>query len=165
MPLLAHAADLIRNNLVRIHRGRKAWPVVIGSLTDTQLGILNAERAQRGFRAMVAKVVFVGAHIYQSRVVEDGYTFDDVISQIASAMHETSVLRIEPKMNGVVSCVEREDGYGNRIIDWGVLECDMRFPKPELYSVIPKGDKIKPAKNNTGHDSATCVRNSTDSPG
>lgn len=146
MPLNANAAELIRGNLVKIHRGRKAWPVVIGCLTDAQLEILNAERERRGFKTMVAKVMFVGAHIYDSRVVQDGYSFDDVITQIESAMHETAILKIEPKMNGLVSCVEREDGYGNRIIDWGVLECSMRFPRPELYSVIPKGDHIKPSK-------------------
>jgi hypothetical protein len=146
MPLLENAGELIRKNLIKIHRGRKAWPVVIGCLTDAQLEILNTERALRGFLAMAAKVVFVGAHIYDSRVVQDGYSFDDVVNQITSAMHETSILRIEPKMNGLVSCAEREDGYGNRVIDWGVLECSMRFPRPELYSVIPKGDNIKPPK-------------------
>jgi uncharacterized protein YfiM (DUF2279 family) len=146
MPLLANAGDLIRKNLMKIHRGRRAWPVVIGSLTAAQLEVLNAERARRGFRPMTEKVVFVGAHIYNSRVLQDGYSFEDVIVQITGAMRETSILKIEPKMNGLVSCAKRDDGYGNRIIDWGVLECDVRFPRPELISVIPKGDKNKPVK-------------------
>ena len=61
-------------------------------------------------------------------------------------MHETAIFRADPKMSGLESCVERDDGYGNRVIDWAVLECSMRFPRPELYSVIPKGDNIKPVK-------------------
>lgn len=95
---------------------------------------------------MIAKVVFVGSHVYNSRILQDGYSFDDVIEQIFSAMHETAVFRESPKMSGLVSCVERDDGYGNRVIDNGVLECSMRFPRPELYSVIPKGDQRKPPK-------------------
>ena len=146
MPLVPGAADLIRKNLMKVHRGRNAWPVVIGYLTDVQLEMLNTERVRRGFKMMSAKVVFVGAHIYDSRVKRDGYSFDDVVLQITSAMHETAVFRPDPKMSELESCIEREDGYGNRVTDRAVFECSMRYPKPELYSVIPKGDYIKPAK-------------------
>jgi len=41
---------------------------------------------------------------------------------------------------------KREDGYGNRVSDQAILECTTRFPYAELYSAIPKGDKIKPAE-------------------
>ena len=66
MPLNVNAAELIGKNLLKLHHGRKAWPVVIGYLTAVQLERLNAERTRRGFEMMVAKVVFVGAHIYKA---------------------------------------------------------------------------------------------------
>ena len=140
MPLLANAKHLILKNLLKVHHGRRAWPVVIGCLTEVQLADLNAARQRRSFKPMVAQVVFVGNHIYDSRVRDDGYSFDDVIAQVLSAMHETAVFSESPKMSGLVSSIEREDGYGYRVIDNAVLECSMRFPRPELYSVIPKGD-------------------------
>ncbi len=146
MPLLANAKDLILKNLLKVHHGRRAKPVVIGSLTDVQLAALNTERQQRGFKPMIAELVFVGNHIYDSRVREDGYSFDDVIAQVYSAMHETAILSHSPKMSGLVSSAKRDDGYGNNVTDNGVLECSMRFPRPELYSVIPKGDYNKPPK-------------------
>jgi hypothetical protein len=146
MPLIENARKLILKNLFKVHRGRKAWPVVIGSLTSAQLADLNAERQRRGFEPMIGQVVFVGQHIYDSRVKEDGYSFNDVIDQIYSALDQTAVFSESPKMSGLVSSIERADAYGNRIIDNGVLECSMRFPRPELYSVIPKGDHKKPPK-------------------
>lgn len=146
MPLHADAKKSIFNNLVKIHSGRRAKPVFIGCLTDIQLAELNEERAGRGFKPMNCEVVFVGQHIYDKRVCVDRYSFNDVIAQIESVMLETAIFRVSPKMNGLVSIVEREDGYGNCVTDEGVLECSMRFPRPELYSVIPKGDDTKPPK-------------------
>lgn len=146
MPLRPNAKKLILKNLLKIHHGRRARPVPIGDLTDIQLRDLNAERERRGMQPMKHEVKFVGAHIYDSRVRQDGYSFDDVIAQIYSAMGETAVFSENPKMSGLVSTVKRDDGYGNSIIDNGVLECSMRYPYPELYSVIPKGDHKKPPK-------------------
>ena len=38
----------------------------------------------------------------------------------------------------------RQDRYGNCTIrDLAVFECTARHPRPELYSVIPKGDLQK----------------------
>ncbi|SRR6266481_1554875 len=165
MPLNKNAKNLILKNLLNIHRGRKAWPVVIGWLTDTQLFALNRERDRRGFPPMCAHVVFVGNHIYDSRVKENGYRFDDVIAQIESAMDETAVFREGPKMACLVSSKKRDDGYGNQVTDESVLECSTKFPRAELYSVIPKGDQNKPQKNNTDHESAACVNPSADSTG
>jgi hypothetical protein len=44
----------------------------------------------------------------------------------------------------------RADRYGNTVKDRAILECSARHPKPELFSVIPKGDRIKPQKQK-GH--------------
>src|SRR5689334_20373745 len=123
MPLHANAAQLIRANLEQIQNGRRPRAVVIGCLTDEQLAALNAERAQRNFTMMEAEVVFIGPHIYASRVLRDGYTLDDVILQITTGMHENSTFHANPKMNALVSSSGREDGYGNIVIDNAVFEC------------------------------------------
>ena len=146
MPLFENARALILKNLMKLHRGRTAWPVAIGCLTDTQLSMLNAERAGRNFKAMTARVLLVGAHIYESRVRRDGYSFDDVILQIESALHHTAMFTPGPSMSEIVSCSERDDGYGNRVIDTAVLGCDSKYPHSELYSIIPKRDHVKPSK-------------------
>jgi hypothetical protein len=40
----------------------------------------------------VGPVVFIGAHLYRSRIERDGYTIDDVAGQIISAMSAASAL-------------------------------------------------------------------------
>lgn len=146
MPLYHDAERLIRANLDVIKNGRKAQAVIIGRLTDKQLTALNEERKRRNLPSMVAEVVFIGRHIYESRILQDGYTIDDVVKQIACAMAENSAFHANPKMNALVCQTERGDGYGNRVRDTAVFECTARYPRPELYSVIPKGDAVKPQK-------------------
>jgi hypothetical protein len=168
MPLCENAEKGIRKNLQYIRNGRKAHPVVIGHLTDVQLGKMNEERAGRGFPAMGSTVLFVGQHVYNSRITQDGYSVDDVIAQITSAMNEDSVFHVNPKMNSVVNAKAREDGYGNSVFDEAVFECSVRYPFPELFSVIPKGDKIKPKdapKKNMGRANAAHIQNSANPSG
>jgi hypothetical protein len=114
---------------------------------------------------MASKVIFVGQHVYDSRITQDGYSVDDVITQITSAMDENSVFHANPKMNSLVSNNVREDGYGNSVLDEAVFECSGRYPYPELLSVIPKGDKIKPkdaSKKNTGRANAARIQKPAD---
>jgi hypothetical protein len=144
MPLNENAEKIIRKNLQYIRNGRKAHAKPIGRLTDVQLAKMNEERAGRGMPPMRPEIMFLGQHIYESRIIKDGYSVDDVIAQIQSAMHESCIFHANPKMNALVSSTPREDGYGNMVTDQAVFECSTRFPKPELYSVIPKGDEIKP---------------------
>lgn len=167
MPLADNAEKLIRKNLQYIRNRRKAHAVVIGHLTEDQLAKMNEERSQRGLPEMKAQVVFVGQHIYDSRIQQDGYSVDDVIAQIVSAMGESCVFHANPKMNSLVSPTGREEGYGNSVFDEAVFECSMRYPKPELFSVIPKGDKIKPkeAKKNMDRANAVHIRKSTNPSG
>jgi hypothetical protein len=40
----------------------------------------------------------------------------------------------------------RNDGYGNMVRDRAILELTQRKPRAELYSVMPKGDTIKPPR-------------------
>lgn len=165
MPLQNDAEQLIRRNLQEIQAGRRAKMVVVGALSDAQLAALNTFREATGRPPMVREIVFIGKHLYQSRIERDGYTFDDVIDQIVSAMDESSVLRTNRHMTALENPNLRADRYGNNVRDQAVLECTSRHPRPELYSVIPIGDKNKPrtrggrpgdeAKNNKGREAAT----------
>ena len=154
MPLYSNAVKLIRANLEAIANGKQVRAVAIGFLTQKQLDGINSERASRKLPPIVAKVLFVGGHAYKSRVKKDGYTIDDMIDQIVSAMSEESVLDTENYMSAIINPTQREDRYGNKVRDKVVLECSMKHPKAELYSVVATGDKVKPkdfAKKQKGH--------------
>jgi hypothetical protein len=87
----------------------------------------------------VGRVVFNGAYLYRSRIERDGYTIDDVVGQIISAMSAASALVGNLPMQAVENPTPRADRLGNTIHDREVFECMSRHPRPELYSVIPKG--------------------------
>ncbi len=146
MPLLANARERMRINLEKIRDGEKVHAITIGQLTEKQLGDINSNRAIQQLPPIVAEVVFVGGHIYKSRVVRDGYTIEDVLDQISSAMDFSSVAIKTLKMTEIENPNPRSDRYGNEVKDRAVFECSARHPRPELYGVIPKGDKIKPIK-------------------
>lgn len=146
MPLNNDAERLIRANLEAIKNGGRGRLVVIGTLTPRQLEDLNAAQAKRGFEPMNSEVVFIGRHSYVSRCDGDGYTIEDVIQQITWAMHESALIYTAVKMNALKSQRPRNDGYGNQILDKAVLECTGKYPNPELFSVIPIGDKNKPPR-------------------
>jgi hypothetical protein len=152
MTLRAEAAALIRANLEQIAAGYKAGLVEIGVLTQEQLAEINKHRAAKGLIAISAEVVFIGKHIYQNRIAKDGYTIDDVIDQITNAMHSDSLVLDTSKMTAMENPHLRADRYGNRVRDRAIFECSARHPRPELFSVIPKGDLIKPQKKK-GHSS------------
>jgi hypothetical protein len=145
MPLFVNAAQLIRANLeqfkpdVKIH----VRAVAIGTLSDAQLVTINAERGKDGLKPIVSEILFVGWHIYKSRILRDGYTIPDVIDQIESSLGGEAVVEYQTFLENPV---RRKDRYGNMVQDRAILECSVRHPRPELFSVIPKGDKIKPAK-------------------
>ena len=89
------------------------------------------------------EIVFIGRHIYASRS-KDGYTIDDMVVQIESALSSASVVFANPKMTAMANPQARPDGYGNRVHDRAIFECTQRKPRTELFSVIPKGDVQKP---------------------
>jgi hypothetical protein len=148
MPLYWNAADLIRANFEEIARGNKPKGAEIGRLTGKQLADINQLRAAHvpPLPPMVAEVIFYGRHMYASRVVRDGYTVDDVVDQIVSAMGSAAVFAHNPKMTILQNRTGRADRYGNIVRDLAVLECTVRHPRPELFSVMPKGDAIRPKK-------------------
>ncbi len=146
MPLYPNARDVIRTNLGRIRNKNKVHIVPIGTLTVAQLTTINAGRLTQGLSPIAEEVVFVGGHIYKSRIIGDGYTIEDVIDQISSAMDCTAIVLDGAHMTTTENPNPRPDRYGNLVRDRAVFECSTRHPLPELFSVIPKGDNIKPTK-------------------
>jgi hypothetical protein len=49
-------------------------------------------------------------------------------------------------MSAIKNPTERADRYGNQVRDEAVFECSTKHPRAELFSVVARGDKIKPAK-------------------
>ena len=66
--------------------------------------------------------------------------------QIEYALADTAIVLPILKMTATRSATLRSDGYGNYVFDEAVYELTQRKPRAELFSVIPKGDKIKPLK-------------------
>ncbi len=148
MPLYPNAQSLIRANLEALQNGKRVKGVAIGTLTATQLNAINAERAAEGgaLPPILEEVIFFGSHAYQSRVLQDGYTIDDVVDQVMSAMDAQSVVVTSTRMTTIQNPIPRADRYGNQIRDKAVLECTRRHPRAELFTVVPKGDTNKPQK-------------------
>lgn len=149
MPLYENAIALMRANLEAFARGERPPRVEIGELTQKQLQALNDHRlaGNPALKPVLATVVFIGRHVYLRRIRDDGYTIDDAIDQISAAMSATAVFDGGTPMQRIKSATNRADRYGNaKIRDCMILECTAHRPNPELFSVIPKGDLIKPVK-------------------
>lgn len=147
MPLYKNALYLLRANLEEVSRGGRVRAVVVGELTEDQHAVINQHRAAAGLPKLEnPEIVFIGKHVYASRVDRDGYTIDDVIQQIMSALAADAVVLASPKMSALESTTLREDSYGNLVRDRAVFEMTQRKPRAELYSVMPKGDTIKPPR-------------------
>lgn len=147
MPLYENAEYLIRANLNEIAKGGRARVVEIGFFSDVQLVAINRQKQSDGLPLLESNViVFIGQHAYNSRVIRDGYTIDDVVIQITSALEETALVVASPRMTSVKSCKPRQDGYGNEVLDEAIFELVARKPRAELYSIVPKGDRNKPKR-------------------
>ena len=144
MPIFENAVPLIRRQLEAIQDGERVTVFPVGRLTPAQLGAINAVRNLGGYLPIIDEVIFLGPHLYRSRVVKDGYSIEDVIEQIVSAMDMRATVISTQKMTAMRNATPRTDCYGNRVCDLVVFECTARHPRPELYSVIPKGDLKKP---------------------
>ena len=153
MPLCSDARALIRSNLEQFQPSVKARVrgVVIGALTDIQLNAINESRKAKGLTPVTAEVIFFGWHVYKSRVIRDGYRIEDVVDQIESAMSSDSVVLDPEHMTALENPTARLDAYGNMVKDRAIFECTMHHPRPELFTVMPKGDTIKPRHKEKGH--------------
>lgn len=166
MPLYPDAEQLIRGNIAFIKRGGKPRPVLIGYLTNIQLLSINAYRASRNWEPINREIVFIGCHVYDSRVTRDGYSEDDLLAQIRTAFSETCRYIWTPKMTVLQNPTQTESGYGCRVRVELTLECSARHPRSEMYSVVPRGDKLhKPAKLREAAEAASLVDHVTNPPG
>jgi hypothetical protein len=145
MPLFENAIGAIRANLEALARKEKVKLVSIGTLTDSQVTAINGYRIEHGLPAISNEVVFIGSHIHRSRIVKDGYSIEDVLDQILSAFDCSSTV-INGKMSAIKNPTSRSDRYGNQVRDEAVFECSTKYPRAELFSIVPRGDKIKPTK-------------------
>lgn len=140
MPLDPTQREAIRTNLQRIANGEKPPLIIIGELTQKQFADINAYRSAEQLPALEsAVVVYSGRHHYGSRI-KDGYTIEDMLLQIESALSAHSEVVAGKKMTGVQNKQGRNDGYGHIVKDLVVLELTSRKPRAEALSVIPKGD-------------------------
>lgn len=145
MPLFPGAIDDIRAQLIKIQTGERVPVIHVGALLPEQVEQLNSFRRSSGLVEIAENLVFVGRHIFNSRIVKDGYSIEDVCIQVESALHPASLVHITPRGSTIIqSPTHRDDGYGNQVRDEVVFELTGRNPLVEIFSVIPKGDKIKP---------------------
>jgi hypothetical protein len=148
-PLFGNADQLICANLEQFRPDIKVrvQGVIIGELTDIQLTDLNSDRAELNLPPLISEVIFFGWHTYKSRIIGQRYTIDDVIDQIRGALASESIIIESRYMTALENPNLREDRFGNQVNDKAILECSARHPRPELFSVMPKGDIVKPPKN------------------
>lgn len=144
MPLYVDAENLVRANLTTIAQGGKPPVREIGALTHEQFVEVNRVRVGLGLHEVRENgIVFLGRHLFNSRSA-DGYTIDDMLLQIASAMDAGATVMVRQRMTAVQNMTARQDRLGNAIQDRAIFEATARKPRLELFSVIPKGDAIKP---------------------
>lgn len=147
MPLIQNGRSILRASLEMLAQGEKPLVVTIGYLTMAQHATISEYRLMHGLPGLASpEIVFLGRHLHHSRAIKDGYSIDDIIDQIESAIADTALVIATHKMTALKSSVARSDRYGNQVIDEAVFELTQRRPKAELYSVIPKGDKNKPPR-------------------
>src|SRR5574343_589105 len=102
MPLNPDARQILRANLEMLAQGEKPLVVTIGYLTAEQHAAINEHRAKQCLPQLASpEVVFLGRHLYNSRAVTDGYSIDDILDQIESAMSASSMVIATHKMTAL----------------------------------------------------------------
>jgi metal-dependent amidase/aminoacylase/carboxypeptidase family protein len=146
LPLFQGLQAELHTHLDRLSKGERVPMIAIGYFTSGQFAAINEGRAGQKLHALEQnEIVFIGRHLHQSRT-RDGYLITDIVAQIVSALSASSVARVERDASYIQNPTARADGYGNMVFDRAVFEMTAKKPRAELYSVIPKGDKLKPNK-------------------
>ncbi|MFG3447099.1 hypothetical protein ACGFZ3_00755 [Stenotrophomonas sp. NPDC047960] len=147
MPLYDNAPPLILDQLRRIAGGERVGIVEIGELTVSQFDELVRQKRELGHEPPASRMlVYLGRHRYESRVRKDGYLPCDLVCKLQAALACSSVIETHRHMTAVVSTNDRNDGHGNKVRDRAILELQARKPRAEVFSVVPKGDLIRPKK-------------------
>ena len=146
MPLYDGMEARLREHLERVANGDRVPMIVIGCFTDVQFAAINTGRAALDLHLLEQnEIVFIGRHLHTSRS-KDGYHLDDIVRQILSALSDDALAHIDAIVSYTQNPNARDDGYGNQVHDRAVFEMTAKKPRAELYSVMPKGDKLKPNK-------------------
>ena len=146
MPLYEDAEAAIIRQLELLAAGEKPRVIAIGCFTPVQFEAINIGRTDLGLHVLIEnEILFLGRHVYKSRT-DDGYRIEDIVVQVRSALSVEAVADIQKHMSSIQCATGRDDGYGNLVRDRAIFEMTARRPKAELFSVIPKGDAIKPNK-------------------
>lgn len=132
-------------NIKLLIKGERAPVINIGSLTEEQYQEVNEQRSKEGYPSLDSpEILYMGRHHVKSRHFTDGYSAEDILEQIISVMKSDSIISLNKQTLLERKSNDRLDNYGNYVRDVGVLELTTRKPRAELFSVIPKGDDIKP---------------------
>jgi hypothetical protein len=146
VPLYNDACERIRKQLERISVGERVPPIEIGYLTFQQHQHVRELRLRAELPDVEQPiVVYIGQHHFNSRSAQ-GYTIDDMLCQIRACTDPDAEVVLTKGMTILRSAVPRKDGYGNFVRDEGVFELTRRKPRIELFSVIPRGDRISPLR-------------------
>jgi hypothetical protein len=149
LPLYDGMEVTLREQLECLAKGDKVPMKVIARFSDVQFAAINAGRAALDLHVLEQnEIVFIGRHLHTIRS-KDGYQIEDIVKQIVSALSEDALAEIQTHVSCMQNPSARDDGYGNQVFDRAVFEMTAKKPRAELYSVIPKGDKVKP--NKKGH--------------
>lgn len=134
----------IREHLERLGKGERVPMTIIGCFTEVQFAAINVSRAARDLHLLEQnEILFMGRHLHASRT-KDGYHIEDIVTQIVSALSADALAHLDSFVSYTQNPNARDDGYGNQVNDRAVFEMTARKPRAELYSVMPKGDNIKP---------------------
>jgi hypothetical protein len=146
MPLYDGMEATIRGHLERLAKGERVPMIVVGFFTEVQFAAINASRAAMDLHLLEQnEILFMGRHLHASRS-KDGYHVEDIVMQIVSALCAEALAHLNSFVSYTQNPTARDDGYGNQVNDRAVFEMTARKPRAELYSVIPKGDSIKPGE-------------------
>jgi hypothetical protein len=146
LPLFADGLKKIHSNLLQVQSGKRPKLARVGTFTEGQLIEINATRASMKFEPLHSLFLFSGKHLYKSRCVDNGYSIEEILVQVESALSGLSIVRMSGPSAVLRNPEKRADLHGNLVHDEAVFECTAQFPYAELFSVIPKGDKRTKSK-------------------
>lgn len=137
------ALDKARELLTALSRGEKAAPIDLATLTAKQLADMNAARKAKGLTEFKAPdAVYTGKHHFNSRSA-DGYSIDEMASQLASSLDDTSRVAMTAKGVELRAAAPRVNEFGVPVRDAAIM-MEGRGGRPEVFSVIPRGDGLVP---------------------
>lgn len=154
MPMLIGAVkpgalDKARTMLEAVARGERASPIELATLSPVQLNALNEARRTKGMPEFSQPdALYNGRHHYQSRSA-DGYSIDEMLNQLESGLADSSRVVNTAKGAELRANFPRLNENGVNVVDSAVLMSG-RDGVPEIFSVIPRGDKKMPPRGPSG---------------